>query len=631
MEAVAVVREGRANPRQLMLTRTNLDAFKRLTEDIREWAVRATGREPVLVMQATHSGRYSKPEGDPAPRIACRNPLFEKDMPLPDSCILSDDELRALPERYACSARLAEEAGFDGVDIKACHRYLLNELLSAHTRPGPYGGSFENRTRLLRDAVRAAKAATAGGAFITSRLNVYDGFPYPYGWGVLPDGGVEPELEEPKRLAALLVREEGVPLLNITIGNPYVNPHVNRPYDDGPYPPPEHPFAGVARLCRCVSEIKRAEPGAAVVASGLSYMRQFSGNLAAGMIAARWGRPRGIWEAGLRVSVVCGGSARKRAAGSEEMLHLLRQMLGPDAGGQCGGLCRAGHGDLSAVLPAGRRQGFEKSGRESAPKKGVGEMNRKIASVTGSRRGIGLAIAEELGKAGYAVLLSDIVDAEEAVPVIDRLRERGIEAAYLRCDISREEDRRRFAAEVRERYGRLDVHVNNAGVAPRVRLDVLETTEESYDFLMDINLKGTFFMCQAAANLMLDFQRSGIGDYTPRIVNIASMSAYTSSTNRGEYCISKAGISMVTKLFADRLAEYGIPVFEVRPGIILTDMTAGVKEKYEKLIAGGVTPIRRFGQPKDVADCVMAAVGGRLDFATGQVLNADGGFHIRRL
>ena len=258
-------------------------------------------------------------------------------------------------------------------------------------------------------------------------------------------------------------------------------------------------------------------------------------------------------------------------------------------------------------------------------------MNRKIASVTGSRRGIGLAIAEELGKAGYAVLLSDIVDAEEAVPVIDRLRERGIEAAYLRCDISREEDRRRFAAEVRERYGRLDVHVNNAGVAPRVRLDVLETTEESYDFLMDITLKGTVFRCQAAATLRLEFQRSGIGDYTPRIVNIASMSAYTSSTNRGEYCISKAGISMVTKLFADRLAEYGIPVFEVRPGIILTDMTAGVKEKYEKLIADGVTPIRRFGQPKDVADCVMAAVGGRLDFATGQVLNADGGCHIRRL
>ena len=258
-------------------------------------------------------------------------------------------------------------------------------------------------------------------------------------------------------------------------------------------------------------------------------------------------------------------------------------------------------------------------------------MQNKIASVTGSRRGIGLAIAEELGRSGYTVLLSDVVPAGEAAPVVEDLRKQGIDAGYLPCDISRREDRRRFADEVRERYGRLDVHVNNAGVAPRVRLDLLETTEESYDFLMDINLKGTFFMCQTAANLMLEFQKAGVSAYTPRIVNIASMSAYTSSTNRGEYCISKAGISMVTKLFADRLAGEGIPVFEVRPGIILTDMTAAVKEKYEALIAGGVTPIKRFGQPKDVADCVMAAVSGRLDFATGQVLNADGGFHIRRL
>ena len=285
-EAVAVVPEGRANPRQLMLTRANLDAFKRLTEDIREWAVRATGRVPVLVMQATHSGRYSKPEGKPAPRIACPNPLFEKDAPLSASCVLSDDELRILPERYAASARLAAEAGFDGVDIKACHRYLLSELLAAHTRKGPYGGSYENRTRLLLEAVRAAKAAVPGRTFITSRLNVYDGFPYPYGWGVPPEGGIEPDLNEPIRLAAQLVREEGMSLLDITIGNPYVNPHVNRPYDGGPYPPPEHPFVGVARLCRCVSAVQRAVPEAAVVASGLSYMRQFSGNLAAGMIAS---------------------------------------------------------------------------------------------------------------------------------------------------------------------------------------------------------------------------------------------------------------------------------------------------------------------------------------------------------
>ena len=184
---------------------------------------------------------------------------------------------------------------------------------------------------------------------------------------------------------------------------------------------------------------------------------------------------------------------------------------------------------------------------------------------------------------------------------------------------------------IKEKYGRLDIHVNNAGVAPKLRLDILKTTAESFDFVMNINLRGTFFMCQNVANAMIEMKDSGLRDYSPRIVNIASMSAYTSSTNRGEYCISKAGISMITKLFADKLSEYGIPVFEVRPGIIMTDMTSTVKEKYDRLIAGGVTPIKRFGQPKDVADCVMAAASGRLDFATGQVLNADGGFHIRRL
>lgn len=259
------------------------------------------------------------------------------------------------------------------------------------------------------------------------------------------------------------------------------------------------------------------------------------------------------------------------------------------------------------------------------------ETTKRIASVTGSRRGIGLAIARELAADGYTVVLSDVISREEAAPLLAELREEGADVDYCPCDISRAADRAAFFAYIREAYGRLDVHVNNAGVAPRVRLDILETTEESFDFLMNINLKGTFFMCQAAANLMRELQQAGIPDYRPRLVNISSMSAYTSSTNRGEYCISKAGISMVTKLFADKLAEDGIPVFEVRPGIIRTDMTAAVTEKYQKLIDEGVTPIPRFGQPKDVADCVMAAVSGRLDFATGQVLNADGGFHIRRL
>ncbi len=255
----------------------------------------------------------------------------------------------------------------------------------------------------------------------------------------------------------------------------------------------------------------------------------------------------------------------------------------------------------------------------------------KVAAVTGSRRGIGLAIAKALIHENYKVILSDVISEEEAAPLVEELRSGGADVDYIPCDISRADMRNDFVAAILERYGRLDVHVNNAGVAPRVRLDILETTEESFDFLMNINLKGTFFMCQTVANAMIRLQEQGIEGYQPRIVNIASMSAYTSSTNRGEYCISKAGISMVTKLFADKLAEKGIPVFEVRPGIIMTDMTAGVREKYEKMIAEGVTPIRRFGQPEDVADCVMAAVSGKLDFATGQVLNADGGFHIRRL
>ena len=173
--------------------------------------------------------------------------------------------------------------------------------------------------------------------------------------------------------------------------------------------------------------------------------------------------------------------------------------------------------------------------------------------------------------------------------------------------------------------------MNNAGVACKQRLSILETTPESFERLMKVNCEGTFFLCQGGANRMIACQRQNLEDYHPRIVNISSISAYTSSTNRGEYCISKAGISMITQLFADELASYGIPVFEVRPGIIATDMTAPVHEKYEKLIAQGVTPIRRFGQPEDVADCVWAACSGLLDFGTGTVLNADGGFHLRRL
>lgn len=282
-EAVAILPEARANPRQLMLTRANLPAFRALTDEIRAIARQEQGIEPLLILQATHSGRYSKPEGRPAPLIACNNPLFEGNTPLPDGCIVSDDYLASLPAAYAATAALAQEAGFDGVDIKACHRYLLSELLAAHTRPGRYGGSFENRTRLLREAMAAAKAAVSGQFIVTSRMNLYDGFPRPYGWGV-GEEGIEPDLAEPIALLAQLQREQGLQLLDCTIGNPYVNPHVNRPYDAGPYPAPEHPLAGVARMCRCISQVKKALPSLTIVASGLSYLRQFSPQLAAGIL-----------------------------------------------------------------------------------------------------------------------------------------------------------------------------------------------------------------------------------------------------------------------------------------------------------------------------------------------------------
>ncbi|MEG0692333.1 MAG: 3-ketoacyl-ACP reductase [Oscillospiraceae bacterium] len=258
-------------------------------------------------------------------------------------------------------------------------------------------------------------------------------------------------------------------------------------------------------------------------------------------------------------------------------------------------------------------------------------MCTKIAIITGSRRGIGLSIAKNLGLNGYKIIISDVVSYDEVLPLLAELLSQNIACDYIKCDISNFDDRTHLVETVVGKYHRIDILVNNAGVAPTVRADILETSIESFDRLMNINLKGTFFMTQVVSNQMIELQKQSLEDYTPRIVNISSMSAYTSSTARGEYCISKAGISMVTMLFADRLAEYGIPVFEVRPGIIMTDMTVTVSEKYEKLIADGITPIKRFGQPQDVANCVLSACSGLLDFATGQVLNADGGFHIRRL
>lgn len=245
----------------------------------------------------------------------------------------------------------------------------------------------------------------------------------------------------------------------------------------------------------------------------------------------------------------------------------------------------------------------------------------KVAFVSGATRGIGRAIADRLVSSGYRVLYSGTRPERPADLPEDR--------DYIGCNIADSEQRKAAFAYIEEKYGRLDVLVNNAGVAPLVRQDILQMTEESFDRVLDINLKGTMFMCQLAANFMLSHKEEWQGN--PRIINIGSISAYTSSTARGEYCISKAGLGMVTQLLADRLAAEGIPVFEVRPGIIATDMTEKVHEKYAALIAGGLLPVPRFGEPDDVAKMVEACCSGLLDYAAGQVLNADGGFSLRRL
>lgn len=283
-EACSVAQEGRANPRQLMLTADNLDAYKQMVEEMREIAMKEHGINPFIVLQTTHSGRYAKPQGVPAPLIAYQNPIFEKNAPIDPSRIVSDDYLASLPERFAHTARLAAAAGFDAVDIKCCHRYLFSELMSAYNRPGRYGGDFEGRSRLLCEAVEAVKAAAPANLMLTARVNLYDGFPYPYGFGVTPDGGLTPDLTEAKKLVSLLHETYGMPLLDFTIGNPYVNPHVNRPYDKGGYLPDEHPLQGVARMAYCVGEVRRAFPNLKVIGSGHSYLRQFAPQMAAGMV-----------------------------------------------------------------------------------------------------------------------------------------------------------------------------------------------------------------------------------------------------------------------------------------------------------------------------------------------------------
>jgi 3-oxoacyl-[acyl-carrier protein] reductase len=254
----------------------------------------------------------------------------------------------------------------------------------------------------------------------------------------------------------------------------------------------------------------------------------------------------------------------------------------------------------------------------------------RTALVTGASRGIGRAIAVALGSEGWQIAAGFNRGQEAAEETVRLVEDAGGTALPIQADVSSTEGRKRLLEESLSAFGRLDLLVNNAGVAPEVRADLLDTTEDSFDRVLAVNLKGPFFLAQAAAKTMIELQKKG-RQAGGCIINIGSLSAYAASLNRGEYCISKAGLGMVTALFAARLSEYGIQVFEVRPGIIETDMTAAVKEKYTRLIESGLLPIPRWGAPEDVARAVLSLARGSFPYSTGEVINVDGGFHIRRL
>lgn len=283
-EACAVVPEGRANPRQLMLTEENLPDYQRLVEMMREEARKSWGGEPVILLQLTHSGRFSRPEPGPLkPLLGTHSkPLDDAWHVSYDQPLVTDEYLDSLIPAFARSARLAERAGFDGVDVKACHRYLASCLLSGFDRPGRYGGDYEGRTRLIRESFAAAAAAVSPGFIMASRLNYYDGIELP-GWGCSPDDFHQVMLDEPLRLTRDLVKE-GLCLVNVTMGSPYYNPYVNRPANRGAAHP-EHPLAGVRRL---VSGARAANSEVSAVATGLSWLRQYGPNLAAALVRDGW-------------------------------------------------------------------------------------------------------------------------------------------------------------------------------------------------------------------------------------------------------------------------------------------------------------------------------------------------------
>ena len=256
-------------------------------------------------------------------------------------------------------------------------------------------------------------------------------------------------------------------------------------------------------------------------------------------------------------------------------------------------------------------------------------MSNPIALVTGGSRGIGRAISIALAQNGYSVAINFARNRDAAAEVKKQIIDNGGRAELFAGDISSSTDRTNLVESIMKTFGQIDLLVNNAGISSPGRADLLDATEESFDTVIGTNLKGPFFLSQTVAKLMIAQNKKS--KTARRIINIGSISTYATSINRGDYCIAKAGLGMMTQLFAARLAEEGINVYEIRPGVIETDMTGPVKAKYDALIANGLTPIARWGQPEDVAKAVIAIATDMLPFSTGEVINVDGGFHMRRL
>ena len=254
----------------------------------------------------------------------------------------------------------------------------------------------------------------------------------------------------------------------------------------------------------------------------------------------------------------------------------------------------------------------------------------KIAFVTGGTRGIGLGIATELAKSGFDLAVNGVRDEAAVKPVLEDLKKLGVQVIYVRGDVSNKDDRQRMVDEILVRFGKINVLVNNAGIAPPERKDILEATEESFEYVLNVNLQGPYFLTQLVANRMIELKKQNQNEFFC-IINVSSVSATVASTNRGEYCISKAGIAMATKLWAARLGEFDIPVYEIQPGVIKTDMTSGVQEKYDRLFQQGLAIQQRWGTPGDIGKVAAAMASGNMPYSTGQVVMVDGGMTISRL